>query len=159
MAKRPSLVGSARAALDAAAGETPAEPVSQAEASESRSALRRRVNPTAEATPVPTESMPEATSAGSESVAPEESRLRGPTALVREFMAFGGERLRRAIALGQVLGQCRSPAEAFAAQAEFARETVAHYAAESYQLMHLAGAGWTGCWGGISVFTGKARPR
>ena len=152
MAKRPSLVGSGRASLAAASGETPVEPEAKPEAPPTAARpTRRRRHEQPAAAPARAEIAPETPSAGNGSHAAEERRFDGRAAIFQELMAFGGERLQRAVQLGQVLSQCRTPAEALAAQSEFARETAAHYAAASYKLMRLASAAWAECWRGLPL--------
>jgi len=144
MTKRPSLVGSARAAIHATTGKAPPETDPQAVAPTTpRPARRQREKPAAETIRIPVELEISAPSAGNGSAVPDAPLVIGPAAVFEELISFGGERLRRAVALGQALGQSRSPAEAIAAQAVFARETAAHYTAESYKLMRLASTFWT----------------
>jgi len=152
MAERPSLLGTARASLAAATGEALATP--------SLAARRQRhEKPAAESAPVAAELAAKAPGAGIGQERRNEPGFEGHAAIVQELMAFSGERLRRAAALAETLGRCRTPMEAIAAQSSFAREMAAHYTSESWKLMRLASAAWAGWWSGLPGIARLARPR
>jgi hypothetical protein len=138
MAKRPSLVGTGRQALAAATGEKPAASLPNEAAPAPRPV--RREQQSARAKPAPTsankpraaEPMP----AAGTSAAP---TARDVTSIYRDLLAFGAEQLQRSLAAAAALTRCQTPAEVFATQAQFARDTAARFGGEALKLMQLGG--------------------
>jgi Phasin protein len=142
MAKRRSLHGAGREALAAATGKRPVEARSAPKPAERE---RARARPRVEAARVaPKRSAPEPLPAAEREDAgpapnpPPAPALKGAAALYCEMLGFGRERISQALEAGQMLGECRTPAEAFETQAQFARRATEQCLRESFRMMELA---------------------
>ncbi len=164
MAKRHSLIGTGREALEAATGQRGAAGRPTKPRARVRSRPKLQLTPkTLEPSVRPGSSAEEPAKRVSAAKAAPSPALKGAATLYCEMLGFGRERLEQAIEAGRLLGRCRTPAEALETQARLARAATEQAVRESFRLMELAAQGFGESWAsmqkGIAGFAARdARP-